>query len=280
MRVELYDDWNAFASVVGGFLEEREAENGLFLGVLSALTTDPPPSKPFMTRVLIGGKTDFAAFYRDLNVIVSRGSDEAIDAAAAKLRELGLDVPGVVGPAREAERFAFAWARDRGCTPFLAVDQRIYQLMEVCAPAPVPGQMRALLPADLNLAADWAHGFDMEALPHETHTREHARHRVERRISEGTLFGWDVQGRLVSMAGLARPTRRTISVNSVFTPPTQRRRGFATALVAAVSQEGLQRGKETCVLYTDLGNPTSNSIYMKIGYRPVCDSRNYRFRPL
>jgi ribosomal protein S18 acetylase RimI-like enzyme len=37
-----------------------------------------------------------------------------------------------------------------------------------------------------------------------------------------------------------------------------------------------QRGKDCVVLYTDLSNPTSNSIYQKLGYRPVCEWKNYR----
>jgi predicted GNAT family acetyltransferase len=41
--------------------------------------------------------------------------------------------------------------------------------------------------------------------------------------------------------------------------------------VAALSQLLLHRGFELCVLYTDLSNPTSNSIYTRIGYRPVRD---------
>lgn len=277
-RVDVYGDGNSFSAAVGGFLEEREEENGLFLGVLAALRKDPPASKPFMARVAIEGTTVFAAVYREINVVVSRGPEEAVDAAAAELVTLGIDVPGVVGPAREAERFASAWAKGRGRTPFLAVDQRIYRLTEVRRPAPVPGEMRPMGPGDLDLAAEWAHAFDVEALPHEAHPREEARLRAERRIRDGSLFGWEAGGRLVSMAGLARPTRRTVSVNAVYTPPPERRRGFATALVAALSEVGLKQGKESCVLYTDLANPTSNSIYAKIGYRPVCDSRNYRFR--
>jgi len=52
----------------------------------------------------------------------------------------------------------------------------------------------------------------------------------------------------------------------------------ASALVAAVSQISLDSGKKFCILYTDLSNPTSNSIYQKIGYKPVCDCINYRFQ--
>ena len=33
-----------------------------------------------------------------------------------------------------------------------------------------------------------------------------------------------------------------------------------------------------CCLFTDLANPTSNSIYMKIGYQPIADYLVYNFK--
>jgi hypothetical protein len=35
----------------------------------------------------------------------------------------------------------------------------------------------------------------------------------------------------------------------------------------------------TCVLFTDLANPTSNAIYRRIGYQPVCDAVEIAFEP-
>jgi predicted GNAT family acetyltransferase len=32
-----------------------------------------------------------------------------------------------------------------------------------------------------------------------------------------------------------------------------------------------------CILYTDLGNPTSNSVYRRIGYGAVAEGLRYRF---
>ena len=72
------------------------------------------------------------------------------------------------------------------------------------------------------------------------------------------------------MAGVAR-------IAPVYTPPEHRGRGYASNAVAALRRRALERGVRSCMLYTDLANPTSNAIYQKIGYRPVCDSRNYRF---
>jgi hypothetical protein len=39
----------------------------------------------------------------------------------------------------------------------------------------------------------------------------------------------------------------------------------------------LGEGREFCSLFADLANPESNSIYRRIGYRPVCDFREYSF---
>ena len=43
------------------------------------------------------------------------------------------------------------------------------------------------------------------------------------------------------------------------------------ALTAALTQQLLDGGRRFCFLFTDLANPTSNSIYQRIGYRPVSD---------
>jgi GNAT superfamily N-acetyltransferase len=56
-----------------------------------------------------------------------------------------------------------------------------------------------------------------------------------------------------------------------------RGRGYGTAVTAACTADALVRGAARAVLYTDLGNPTSNWIYQRIGYRPVTDHRMVRF---
>jgi predicted GNAT family acetyltransferase len=60
-------------------------------------------------------------------------------------------------------------------------------------------------------------------------------------------------------------------VAPVYTPPSLRGRGYAGAVTAAVSQAALDAGATEVVLYTDLANPVSNSVYQRLGYRPVED---------
>ncbi len=69
-------------------------------------------------------------------------------------------------------------------------------------------------------------------------------------------------------------------VGPVYTPPERRGRGYASNLVAAVSQAQLEAGCRSVFLFTDLANPTSNHIYQAIGYEAVRDVADWRFEPV
>ena len=67
------------------------------------------------------------------------------------------------------------------------------------------------------------------------------------------------------MAGYGARSPNGIRIGPGYTPSELRTRGYATALVAALSQYLLSSGHRFCFLYTDLANPTSNSIYQRVG---------------
>lgn len=77
-------------------------------------------------------------------------------------------------------------------------------------------------------------------------------------------------------AATTEPVAGVARIGAVYTPVDRRRRGYAGACVAAVSAGVLAAGRR-CILYTDLGNPTSNSVYRRIGYRAVAECLRYRF---
>lgn len=79
------------------------------------------------------------------------------------------------------------------------------------------------------------------------------------------------------MAGYTRELQTAIGIAFVYTPTYFRGNGYATSCVAQLSQMALEKGFRRCVLYTDLLNPTSNSIYQRIGYKAVCDSLMLKF---
>ena len=62
-----------------------------------------------------------------------------------------------------------------------------------------------------------------------------------------------------------------VRIGPVYTPQKRRGRGYASAATAALSRRLLESGAQEVLLYADLANPVSNSIYQRIGYRPVED---------
>ncbi|MNS77748.1 Acetyltransferase (GNAT) family protein [compost metagenome] len=264
----------AFLEAVREDLERHEAENGLLLGFLSRLATEPPAEIPFMAHHPDLGAV---ALLTSLNLIVSRGMGEAAPALVQALQARGLPVPGIVGRAEDVDALAIAWAEASGAAPTHSVDQMLYELRHIDWPPGVPGRMRPMTESDVALVTGWVWGFYRDALPHEPYSEAEARENALARPAMGMTYLWERDGVPVAMAALARPTRRGITVNAVYTPLEHRRCGYASALVAALSDEGLKRGKDFCVLYTDLANPTSNAIYQAIGYRPVTRSKNVRF---
>ncbi len=42
----------------------------------------------------------------------------------------------------------------------------------------------------------------------------------------------------------------------------------------ALAAAQLDGGRRLCFLYADLANSSTNTIYSRIGYRPVCDSQD------
>ena len=174
---------------------------------------------------------------------------------------------GVGGPAADAEAFARAWIARRGGTWKIRFRMRIHELTKVSFPAALPpGSLRKATEADLPLAREWVDSFVRDvglAVP--------VPDMAQRLISRERLFLWIDAGRECAMVSSSRETRSGCAINMVYTPPQLRRSGYATAAVATLSDTLLRSGRRFCCLYTDLANPTSNSIYAKIGYRPIRD---------
>jgi len=67
-------------------------------------------------------------------------------------------------------------------------------------------------------------------------------------------------------------TPHGIRLASVFTAPAHRRHGYASVLVASLTRELLEGGREFVFLYADRTNPTANAMYQRIGYRQIAEA--------
>jgi GNAT superfamily N-acetyltransferase len=192
-------------------------------------------------------------------------------AMARRLAEtVTISLPRVLGDAATAAAFAGAWTQRHhlGAEP---EGGRFYELDSVCDVADAPGRLRLAERADRPTLVEWTIAFGGE-----TDTiAAHAEHVVDLAVAREQLWVWD-DGGPVSMSGASTAAAGVARVQRVYTPPEHRGRGYATACVEHQSRLLAERGLG-CVLYTQLGNPTSNAIYQRIGYRPIAETLAYRF---
>jgi hypothetical protein len=199
------------------------------------------------------------------------GPGWAIDSLVEAMAEDVPDLPGVIGEVGAVSRFAGRWAERRRLPVDPVEGGRLYVLGELVVPPPVPGRLRQATSADRDLIAGWAAAF-AAGTADPTDTVTNARHRLAR----GRVWVWE-DGEPVSMASAPAPVNGVARVGLVYTPAKWRGRGYAAASVAALSQRLLSDDADSCILYTQLSNPTSNAIYQRLGYRAVAETLAYRF---
>ena len=194
----------------------------------------------------------------------------AVVAVVAAIAAAAIDLPGVSGEAGTAARFAGEYTEQRRVSAVPVYGQRLYEVDTVVAPAAVPGAVRVATAADRDRVIEWLTRFQAD-----TGEGGDPTPLVDRRLPNGHFWLWE-DGAPVAMAGRSIPVHGVARVQAVYTPPDRRRQGYASALVAALSAATRARG-ERCILYTDLGNATSNSVYRRLGYRAAGELLRYRF---
>jgi hypothetical protein len=263
-------------------LEAREAENNLPLGLATSIERDATLyAAPFFATIT-GDGTDAGCFLAALMtppyplIVYHDGcaGAEALQMLAAHLIERGLTVAGVTSQTDTAAAFMQVWTTRTGQSATLHRQMRVFELRDVIPPQ-VPGESRWATAADEDLIAAWVERFgeDIREVVDDVQARKTAHALIQAR----DLLLWVVDGRTVSMAGKRRSTRHGAVVAFVYTPPAERGHGYASGVTAALSQYLLDNGNTFCALFTDLANPTSNSIYQKIGYRRLNDFDSYHF---
>lgn len=274
-----------FLAEAGEFLRADPVRNTVILTVTDALMA--AARRPTAGDHLFGwwheepGGQVRAAFIQTPPVppflsIESTRAGRAAPELAAALADMGRQVGGINAEQHVAGLFAAAWQDRTGDTATPRVRMRLHRLGDLAPPDPAPdGAPRLADWRDRKLLTGWFEAFDRET--GNPAGRDHAAV-VAERLGHGGLTVWAAAGVPVSLAGVTPVLHRMARVAPVYTPPPQRGHGYAGAVTAAVSQAALDAGATDVVLYTDLANQVSNSVYRRLGYRPVEDRLTLDFR--
>lgn len=282
IKIQSHSHASELISLSGAYLEQDESENNRPLGYAYRLAEDPhayAPEPPLLLSVLEHGKAvGVAIMMRPYRIIVSRIGTNikvAVVPLVRHLREIDVQISGIIGPAAEAQAFSDCWVEGMlDVSARISMRMRIFETRSVANLPLSPGKLRLARPEEHRLMARWI--TDYSETVRKPISFDIAKSWTEALIQNQQLHIWDIEGP-VSIAAVDRPTRNGIAIHSVYTPPEHRNKGYATSSVLLLTQKMLTDRYSFCCLYTDLSNPTSNSIYAKIGYVPVGDALMFDF---
>jgi len=287
VRFQQYRDVRTFYRDIYPVLMRHEAQNLVPLGnvVIGYEGKDKTgwrdPVNWFMAAVTDGAVIRLTAVMTPPHNLTLYATDNRYDGETVAclvngLLEAGVPVPGVMTESRLAEDFARTYTASKSIGYQIHKRQRIYELTAVSPAIPAIGTLRPAKESDMAFIPYWLEAFNGDCTGGDYRVQNDAEN-YRYFIDPQRLFILEDGGTPVSMAKTVREIQTVCGVSYVYTPPYFRSKGYATACVAAVSRVILERGFTKCVLYTDLANPISNSIYQKIGYTPICDSLEIRF---
>jgi hypothetical protein len=294
-HVEITTDPAAFLAVAGAHLAADPVVSTVIATVTGrhqqerAAGLAPPADRPQWWAVVrdaggeIAGLAMRTARTPPHPVFVLPMAHGAALALAVAVHARGEVIGGLNGSLPAAQVCAAELARRQGDRVEVALHTRLFELGRLVPPRGVPGGLREATLDDADLVREWwlyrfPHDADVQAgRSPQAHGDESTESElVQRRIESGAFWFWlDEAGERVNLTGASPSTFGVARVGPVYTPPRQRRKGYAGAAVAAVSRRFLDGGARVC-LYTDQANPTSNGIYLAIGFRPVVDQVHLR----
>lgn len=256
----------------GEFLASDPVLHNVILTLLHGRIAYPEPGRYWMATD--GGKTVGVVFQSPLDFPASPTPMKSgvIEAMVDAIWAEGVVLPGVLGEAATASRFAGQWTEHHGSAATPVEGQRIYELTDVRGQTGGDGSFRKASVDDRDLLVAWMRGLGNEIAQPGGSDPETV---VDRKLSEQGFWLLDV-GEPASMAAYSEPVEGVVRIQAVYTPPEKRNHGYAEACVRELSKQ-LREDGYRCILYTELANPTSNSIYRRIGYDAVAEALRYRF---
>lgn len=286
MKFTLYNNIKLFYNDVFDILMSNETQNMIILGnlIIGHKGEDVfgwrDPASWVMATVSYDDNIHLVALMTPPFGITLYATENTVDEAAVKCLADGLvsteiSIPRVITEKALATVFAEAYSVSKSMKHNISMRQRIYELRAVNPEIPKIGYFRVACEQDLSFLPYWL--SDSYATAGIDKPVDSDIDQYRQLMLNGNLYILEDDGIAASAAMIARETPNVAGISFVYTPPYLRGKGYASSVTAQISQLCLDRGMRSCVLYTDLTNPTSNSIYQKIGYVPICDSLEIKF---
>lgn len=180
------------------------------------------------------------------------------------------DVPfkRVKGKTHVIETFSLLTRQLFNCSITRVGRQCVWRLTSSPNPPFVAGYMRKAILPDGDQLIDWMESSRLE-MPIPGSLQVH-RQEVLAGISRGEYFVWE-DGLMVAMGGRIMTTSRGVALGELFTPPMLRNRGYATALLGALSEQAKLDGFLFYSVTSDPANVIANHVFQKLGFTIISE---------
>ncbi|AOZ94146.1 GNAT family N-acetyltransferase [Paenibacillus crassostreae] len=287
MHIQSYHEPSEFLMRAEPLLQQNEVLNNLPLGIAYRLVQSIKHTVkdayhegpfPFMAiasegdvdvLVLLKTSAHLIIYVSDMVQDLEVRSNAFTEAIRHIQQQEEIQIPSIIGLRETTHLFAEKWKEITGKSYEIQMNQRIYACEKVAEVKLSSGIFRAAEPRDIPTLGQWIYDFSAEAM--DGVSMKQAIDMARFGTDQSAIYIWD-DGEPVSMAQQTRPTLHGAVVNLVYTPPQHRSKGYAQSCVSTLTRNMLRGPYEFASLYTDMSNPISNHIYVKVGYEPRADS--------
>jgi hypothetical protein len=279
-----YNTGADFLAGCGQFLMENEIANNYPLGVAPRLQENNllfSINQRSTKRVLLTGLSEIEV--GSLSLVTYETDEKLVKCLVAHVTSylqncplttklIGLTAPeSLVHPIKEFLntnfKAEFNFRTNLRCYVCTAVAKDALELADR-----TPGSMVIATESHLEETANLMREFEEQVhRPAERLSDERTRVRLQKFMSMQRVWIWIDEGKVTSIVVSTRDTESAQGINSVYTPTSCRRKGYATALVAKVAQFMIEKNNKKVFLYADLDYPASNKVYTNVGFVPVAD---------
>lgn len=200
--------------------------------------------------------------------------ENKIQILAWKLRDeklYGISADPVV-----AKAFVKEYAAQLSIGSELSLVMESYQAQVVIAPKGVSGSMIAADQTHLQTAGAFLAGFIKDMSGYKT-APESQLAVAKRLIESGDHYFWQDNDKIVSMVYIVHRSKRHARLHYIYCDPAQRKKGYASALIAEVSRKLLREGLSP-LAYADLKEPGLSRLFERIGFEAGGRISEYIFK--
>ena len=282
MKIIQYDNLYDFLNDCEELLLNKESFYSLILGSAYGIRDQIiEPTEPLYFTIKDKNNVTVAAALRS-NVerpfAITEMIPVNIDLLIENLLDRNIILEAVVGEEATANYFKNRWIHIKKLNFKVSIHLGVYECHQVKLPKLNSENLIQATENHVDILKTYITGFSQDCFPDKPIIDENIEKLMYKHLKNKSLYLLQLTDtQIVSMVANTRSTLNGGTISLVYTPPNLRAKGYASVSVALLTDKIIKNGKKFATLFTDLTNPTSNSIYQKIGFVKIGQNIQYDF---